>query len=49
MRILMQNLEINAEPSDASKTTENAVSELKSEKDQMPVQDEIQKEESEEV
>ncbi|XP_006446582.2 uncharacterized protein LOC18051061 isoform X2 [Citrus clementina] len=44
-----ENLEINAEPSDASKTTENAVSELKSEKDQMLVQDEIQKEESEEL
>ncbi|KAL9454783.1 hypothetical protein AB3S75_010228 [Citrus x aurantiifolia] len=44
-----ENREINAEPSDASKTTENAVSELKSEKDQMLVQDEIQKEESEEL
>ncbi|KAL9458346.1 hypothetical protein AB3S75_007251 [Citrus x aurantiifolia] len=44
-----ENLEINPEPSDASKTTENAVSELKSEKDQMLVQDEIQKEESEEL
>ncbi|KAH9742419.1 hypothetical protein KPL70_002937 [Citrus sinensis] len=44
-----ENLEINAESSDASKTTENAVSELKSEKDQMLVQDEIQKEESEEL
>lgn len=49
MHILMQILEINAEPSDASKTTESAVLELKSEKDQMLVRDEKKKEESEEV
>lgn len=46
---VMQGLQEVAETSDASKTTESSVLELKTEEDNMVVEDDIKKEESKEV